>query len=117
MRRLRRYLVLDEGDREDDSDEEVVHTHTHHHYHHPKDGETANVSNTVDNPVMHEVREHLANPPATWRAYAGHSGEMMSIVEMEYRELMQAKESGAAKDIKNELIDLAAACIQAAKTM
>lgn len=117
MRKMKTFLVLGRDDDDDEEDDEVIHTHTHHHYHHPHDGSTANATHTADHPVLHEVREHLANTPASWRAYAGHPTELMAIVEMEHLELAQAKETGSAKDIKQELIDLAAACIHAAKTM
>lgn len=110
-------LVLDGSRDDEEGDDEVIHAHTHHHYHHPHEGSEANVTHHADHPVLHEVREHLADPPATWRAYAGQPNEMMAIIEMEYRELVQAKSSGDTKAIKQELVDLAAACVHAAKSM
>lgn len=78
--------------------------------------EPDHVPDSPDSPAMAEVRERLANPPATWRAYAGHSGAMMAIVEMEYKELMAAREGGTSKDVEKELTDLAAACLNALKS-
>lgn len=59
----------------------------------------------------------MDNPPSTWASYHDNPGGMMSIVEMEYRELMEEKTEGSTSGIKKELTDLAAACIHALKKM
>lgn len=79
--------------------------------------EPDHVPDIPDSPLMAEVRERLANPPSSWRSYAGHQNEVMAIIEMEYRELVQAKASGDKKSIRRELGDLAAACIHAEKSL
>lgn len=65
------------------------------------------------NPVLLEISERMENPPATWKSYAGHSNELMGVIDMEYRELVQAKSGGSTADIEKELTDLAAACAKA----
>lgn len=63
------------------------------------------------------VLDRMDNPPSTWASYHDKPGGMMSIVEMEYRELMEEKTEGSTSGIKKELTDLAAACINALKKM
>lgn len=47
----------------------------------------------------------------------GAVGGLMSIVEMEYKELMTEKADGSHHGIEKELTDLAAACICALRKM
>ncbi|HAK2374335.1 TPA: hypothetical protein H1940_004767 [Salmonella enterica] len=67
--------------------------------------------------AMAGVHERISNPPHTWEAYHDKPGGMMSIVEMEYKELMEMKEGGSRHKIEKELEDLAAACICALEKM
>ena len=67
--------------------------------------------------VMADVHQRMEQPPSTWAAYSSKSGGMMSIVEMEYRELMEKKAEGSHTGVEKELTDLAAACICALKKM
>lgn len=111
---MRRMLVVRESPVEEVELSEVHH-HTHHHkhhHHHAKEEGEVYVAPVVI-PAVAEIVSRLESPPATWRVYKGHSGGAMSIVEMEYRELMQAKAEGTEADIEKELTDLAAACANA----
>lgn len=67
--------------------------------------------------AMSNVLDRMEEPPHTWASYHDKPGGMMSIVEMEYRELMEEKTEGSTSGIKKELTDLAAACIHALKKM
>lgn len=67
--------------------------------------------------AMADVHERISNPPHTWEAYHDKPGGMMSIVEMEYKELMAEKANSSKHGIEKELTDLAAACICALKKM
>lgn len=65
--------------------------------------------------IMGRIDERIKEPPSTWAAYHGKPGGMMAIVEMEYKELMDAKKEGDHHSVKKELTDLAAACALALK--
>lgn len=64
---------------------------------------------------MAEVHERMVEHPSTWHDYLGKTDGMMSIIEMEYKELMEKKAYGSRAGIEKELTDLAAACICALK--
>lgn len=83
------------------------HEDKHHDDYHLRDHE--------HDSIMGNVHERISNPPHTWAAHYDKPGGMMAIVEMEYKELMDRKESGAKAGIEKELTDLAAACICALK--
>lgn len=68
-------------------------------------------------PVMADVHERMEDPPHTWAAYRDKPGGRMTIVEMEYQELMTAKAEGSKAGMIKELTDLAAACICAIEKM
>lgn len=70
-----------------------------------------------DDSVMAEVHERMVEHPSTWYEYLGKTDGMISIIEMEYRELMEKKSYGSRADIEKELTDLAAACICALKKL
>lgn len=67
--------------------------------------------------AMKEVADRMEDHPKTWDAYIDQPGGMMSIVEMEYSELMEKKADGSRAGIEKELTDLAAACICALNKM
>lgn len=67
--------------------------------------------------VMADVHERMENPPLTWAAYRDKPGGRMTIVEMEYQELMACKAEGSRAGIVKELEDLAAACLCALDKM
>lgn len=67
--------------------------------------------------AMSNVLDRMEEPPHTWAAYHDKPGGMMSIVEMEYRELMECKKEGNREGIMKELTDLAAACTCALQKM
>lgn len=67
--------------------------------------------------AMSNVLDRMEEPPHTWAAYHDKPGGMMSIVEMEYRELMECKKEGDRAGIMKELTDLAAACTCALQKM
>lgn len=67
--------------------------------------------------AMSDVHARMERPPHTWATYHDKPGGMMSIVEMEYRELMECKREGSHEGIKKELTDLAAACLCALTKM
>lgn len=114
------YYVIKRDD-EDDEDEDI---HIHHHYHHGHHGHHPHMTGvhhdsyaSEHGSVMATIKERMENPPHTWASYHGKPGGMMSIVEMEYTELMDAKSSGSKHSIEKELTDLAAACMCAIKKM
>lgn len=114
------YYIIKKDD--DDDEEEDVEIHHHHHYHHGHHPDTMGVfhhdsSVSEHGSVMAHVKARMDNPPSTWASYHDKPGGMMSIVEMEYRELMEEKAEGSTSGIKKELTDLAAACINALKKM
>lgn len=115
------YYVIKRDDDDDDEDEDVE-IHHHHHYHHGQHpgvmGVTSHDSYSGKHgTTMAHVQGRMENPPHTWAAYHDKPGGMMSIVEMEYRELMEAKTEGVHSAIEKELTDLAAACMCALKKM
>lgn len=67
--------------------------------------------------VMGSVLERTKHYPKTWDAHIDKPGGLMSIVEMEYKELMTEKADGSHHGIEKELTDLAAACICALRKM
>lgn len=67
--------------------------------------------------AMADVHERIKYPPQTWAAYHDKPGGLMSVVEMEYKELMDHKASGSRSGMEKELTDLAAACICALHKM
>ncbi|UGL62517.1 hypothetical protein JLBYU41_66 [Escherichia phage JLBYU41] len=67
--------------------------------------------------VMGSVIERTKHHPKTWDAHIDKPGGLMSIVEMEYKELMTEKADGSHHGIEKELTDLAAACICALRKM
>lgn len=67
--------------------------------------------------VMGSVMERTKHYPKTWDAHIDKPGGLMSIVEMEYKELMTEKADGSHHGIEKELTDLAAACICALRKM
>lgn len=67
--------------------------------------------------VMGSVIERTKHYPKTWDAHIDKPGGLMSIVEMEYKELMTEKADGSHHGIEKELTDLAAACICALRKM
>lgn len=67
--------------------------------------------------VFDHVHERMEHHPPTWDPYMGSHEGAMSIVEMEYKELMARKAEGSTSGIKKELTDLAAACAHALKEM
>ncbi|WPJ68490.1 hypothetical protein OMDBNIEC_00004 [Salmonella phage STP-SP5] len=87
--------------------------HEHEEYHY--DSSHARSHESVS--AMADVHERMEKPPHTWEAYHDKPGGLMSIVEMEYRELMECKKEGHREGIKKELTDLAAACICALEKM
>lgn len=108
---------------DDDDDEDDVEIHHHHHYHHgghtdhmgvPHATTTASLGRHA---IMADVQKHMENPPHSWKAYADQPGGALAIVEMEYRELMQAIATGNKADIELELFELAAASMMALKKM
>lgn len=110
------YYVIKKDD--DDDEEEDVEIHHHHHYHPDTMGIFHHDSSVSEHSsVMAHVKARMDNPPSTWASYHDKPGGMMSIVEMEYRELMEEKAEGSTSGIKKELTDLAAACINALKKM
>lgn len=114
------YYVIKKDD--DDDEEEDVEIHHHHHYHHGHHPDTMGVFHHDSyagehGSVMANVKARMDNPPSTWESYHDKPGGMMSIVEMEYRELMEEKTEGSTSGVKKELTDLAAACIHALKKM
>ncbi|UPT52982.1 hypothetical protein [Hafnia phage yong3] len=105
-------------DDEDDEDEEVSVHHHYHHGHHPHMAGYHHDSYAREHgSIMAAIEARMENPPHTWAAHHGKAGGMMSIVEMEYMELMDAKSSGSKHSIEKELADLAAACMCALKKM
>lgn len=87
--------------------------HEHEEYHHDRSHARSHESMAA----ISDVHERMEQPPHTWEAYHDKPGGMMSIVEMEYRELMECKKEGDRKGVKKELADLAAACICALEKM
>lgn len=67
--------------------------------------------------VMGSVIERTKHYPKAWDAHIDKPGGLMSIVEMEYKELMTEKADGSHHGIEKELTDLAAACICALRKM
>lgn len=67
--------------------------------------------------VMGSVIERTKHYPKTLDAHIDKPGGLMSIVEMEYKELMTEKADGSHHGIEKELTDLAAACICALRKM
>ncbi|QIN92515.1 hypothetical protein [Phage NBSal001] len=67
--------------------------------------------------AMADVHERISKPPHTWKEYQDKPGGLISIVEMEYKELMAEKADSSKSGIEKELTDLAAACICALKKM
>ena len=57
---------------------------------------------------MEESRKVLSNLPETWTAYADNEGGRLAIIEMEYKELMNAQ---GAEARSKELVHLASACL------
>lgn len=85
--------------------------------HEEKDHDSYHYGSHEHGAVMADVHERISNPPRTWEAYHDKPGGMMSIVEMEYKELMTEKADSSKHGIEKELTDLAAACICALKKM
>lgn len=85
----------------------ITYGESEHERHHKRDHEYDS--------VMAEVHERMVEHPSTWHNYLDKTDGMMSIVEMEYKELMEKKASGSRAGIEKELTDLAAACICALK--
>ena len=109
---------------EDDSDSEdidvIIHHHTHHvhHHHNPEGGEYAfAIDSKQSSPVVASVVERMVNHPDTWNAYSTSRVDLIHIVEMEYKELMQAMDKNSEEHVRKELTDLAAACVHALKSM
>ena len=67
--------------------------------------------------VIGSVMERTKHYPKTWDAHIDKPGGLMSIVEMEYKELITEKADGSHHGIEKELTDLAAACICALRKM
>lgn len=110
----------DDADVSVDDEDVVIHHHTHHvhHYHNPGGMDYAGIIDAkTHHPVVAEVVERLANHPATWNAYSKSRKDLVHIVEMEYKELVQAMSSNSEEHVCKELTDLAAACIHALKHM
>lgn len=103
---MRGIVVLRETEVPADFPETHHHIHHHTHHHHATGEEAAYVAPSV-NPVMAAISERLANPPPTWMGYAGRPD---AIIEMEFRELSAARETGSTEQVRKELLDLAAAC-------
>lgn len=105
----------------DSEDEDVViHHHTHHvhHHHNPEGMDYAGIlGSKAHHPVVAEVMERMEDHPDTWNAYSKTRQDLVSIVEMEYKELMQAMNMNSEEHVCKELTDLAAACIHALKHM
>ena len=57
---------------------------------------------------MHQSGEVLRNLPETWTAYPDTEGGRKAIVEMEFKEFMDAKTTEARE---HELVHLASACL------
>lgn len=57
---------------------------------------------------MQQSGDVLRNLPETWTAYPDNEGGRLSIIEMEFRELMNAKGTEARE---HELVHLASACL------
>lgn len=117
---MKPYYVIKRDD--DDDEDEDIEIHHHHHYHHGHHPDTMGVIHHDSyagehGTTMAHVKSRMENPPHTWAAYHDKPGGMMSIVEMEYRELMEKKTEGSTSGIEKELTDLAAACICALKKM
>lgn len=89
--------------------------HQHIHHHHHAGGEDAVHSEYADS--LNEVVEELENKPADWSHYGKALADLLQIVALEFSQLETAKNSGDRRSIKEELEDLAAACIHAHKNM
>lgn len=64
-------------------------------------------------PIVSHVKRRVNDPPESWESYSDSKSGAMSIVEMEYNELMAKKSEGSHAGMEKELTDLAAACISA----
>lgn len=72
------------------------------------------------NPVHRTARaveERVEQHPLTWAPYLGQKHGLFDIVEMEFNELQEMRESGTHPQVVKELIDLAAAATLAANRM
>ncbi|MCW6550337.1 hypothetical protein NFB56_15980 [Yersinia ruckeri] len=103
-----KYLMV-----KDEADEVVHHHHVHHHHH----GEAKDVTDSKYGVAIAEVMEELADHPKEWAAYGTSLPGLMQIVGLEYAQLQAAKNDSDHRQIKEELEDLAAACIHAHKHM
>lgn len=108
---MRRYMILVKH--HDDEDDDEHKSRTRHHKRHIHDYDEEMKHDRVGHTVMAAVKERLELPPATWATYAGHPGEDMTIVDMEYQELIKARNTGTKVQVRKELTDLAAACAKA----
>lgn len=81
-----------------------IRTGSKHHDHYAS-GDYESVS------AISDVHERMEDPPSTWSAYKDKPAGRMTIVEMEYAELMACKVEGSKAGMIKELTDLAAACI------
>ncbi len=64
--------------------------------------------------TMQEIAEVLHNPPETWEAYSGQPSEHYSIIQMEYKEMIDAYNkmkagTGTHADFVKSLIHMGAA--------
>jgi hypothetical protein len=92
----------------------IVHHHVHHHHH---NGEAKDVTDSKYSGAITEVMEELAEHPKEWVAYGTTLPGLMQIVGLEYAQLQAAKNDSDHRQIKEELADLAAACIHAYTNM
>ena len=63
------------------------------------------------------IAKVLSDPPASWKAYENAKDGLFSIIHMEHKELVRAKEDGTYHEIIEGLTHLAAACEHAISTM
>lgn len=106
-----KYLMVKEVP--EDDGETVHHHHVHHHHH----GEASHATDSKYGVAIAEVMEELADHPKEWAAYGTSLPGLMQIVGLEYAQLQAAKNDSDHRQIKEELEDLAAACIHAHKNM
>ena len=64
--------------------------------------------------VVHKIKWLMCNPPETWHRWMA---EPHKIIEMEYGELLKAKEAGDMDLYCKELLHVAAACAFQAKIL
>lgn len=102
-----KYLMVRRDRDEDEEDDVVIHKHTHHHHHHSPMSE---VHGARESEYEHKERHH-----PTWDKYRGKTDGHMSILEMEFGELMAAYAAGDSVRVYKELCDLEDACDLALK--